>query len=152
MIIKNITFDEILPVWRDHLWKGRISDIKPTNGCKFLGGYDKDIEKNTPTFFGVFQDDKLVGVNSGHITNEFEYRSRGIYVFPEYRRQGISQLLFEATERQSKIENRHTFWSMPRMSVLDAYIKFGFSVVSKEFNDKVEFGPNCFVVKLLLEV
>jgi len=149
MKIVAISFEEILPVWTNNLWAGRKSKIKPTNGLKFLGGFDKEIEKNSPTFFGAFDDKKLIGVNSGHVTNDFEYRSRGIFVFPQYRRQGISQELFKAIEKQAIKEKKNTLWSMPRLSSLKAYEKFGFSVVSREFDDNVEFGPNCFVVKLL---
>jgi len=145
-MIKKISFSEVLPIWRDHLWPGRKSEIKPTNGIKFMGGFDKEIEKNIPTFFGTFDGKKLIGVNSGHATNDYEYRSRGIYIFPEYRRQGISKHLFRAVELQAIKEKKNTLWSMPRASSLEAYIKFGFSVVSEEFND-MEFGPNCFVFK-----
>jgi GNAT superfamily N-acetyltransferase len=147
-MIKQISFEEILPIWIYHLWDGRETEIKPTNGLKFLGGYDKSIENNTPTFFGAFINDECVGVNSGHATNDYEYRSRGIYVMPEYRRQGISQELFKATEDQCKKENKKILWSMPRILSLQAYEKFGFSIVS-DFFDDMEFGPNCFVVKIL---
>lgn len=149
MNIKQISFDLIFPIWGKHLWMGRKTDIKPTNGLKFLGGFDKEIENNKPTFFGAFDGKKLAGVNSGHSTNEYEYRSRGIYVFPEYRRKGISQILFKAAEIQAISESKDTLWSMPRMSSLKAYEKFGFFLVSEEFDTNVEFGPNCFVVKLL---
>ena len=148
MIAKYTTFDEILPIWRDHLWKGRKTDIKPTNGLKFLGGFDKEIEKNTPTFVGAYINNKLVGVNSGHATNDSEYRSRGIYVLPEYRGQGVAQELLQSIEDQAVVEKKVTLWSMPRASALKTYEKFGFEVVSDYFDD-MEFGPNCYVVKLL---
>jgi GNAT superfamily N-acetyltransferase len=149
--IKQITWEQILPIWRDHLWRGRKTEIRPTSGLKFLGGFDKSIEDNIPTFFGAFIEGECVGVNSGHITNEQEYRSRGIYVIPNHRGKGISQDLLEAVERQVRAEKRITLWSMPRKLALPAYEKFGFSVVS-DFFDEMEFGPNCFVVKLLEDI
>jgi len=148
MRVVTISFEEMLPIWTNNLWIGRKTQIKPTNGLKFLGGYDKSIENNTPTFFGAFINDECVAVNSGHATNDYEYRSRGVYVMPEYRRQGISQELFKATEDQCLKENKKILWSMPRVSSLQAYEKFGFNVVS-DFFDDMEFGPNCFVVKVL---
>ena len=146
--IKQITWEQILPIWRDHLWEGRKTEIKPTSGLKFLGGFDKSIEDNVPTFFGAFIGGECVGVNSGHATNEEEYRSRGMYVMPDHRHKGISQCLLKTVEIQAKIEKKITLWSMPRESSLPAYKKFGFDVVS-DFFDDMEFGPNCFVVKLL---
>jgi len=146
--ITVIDWDTILPIWRDYLWKGRLTAIKPTNGLKLMGGYDNRVEEYSPTFVGAFINNKLVGVNSGHSTSESEYRSRGIYIFPKYRSLNISQKLFKSIEDQARIENKSILWSMPRASALPAYEKFGFRKVSKFFDD-MEFGPNCYVVKEL---
>ncbi len=146
IILQQINWEQIFPVWRDKLWKGRKTEIKPTNGLKFLGGFDKKIECNNPTFFGAFVNDELVGVNSGFGTSEYSYRSRGLYVEPEHRKQGIAQFLLLAVEDQAFLEGYKSIWSMPRLTALRAYEKFGFSMVS-DFFDDMEFGPNCFVVK-----
>ena len=148
-MIKKITFEEIFPIWRDHLWLGRISKIKPTNGIKYLGGWDKEIEVNSPTFFGAFIGDECVGVNSGFKTDENYYRSRGIYVFPKHRRKGLAQILLGAVQGQAWAESCEYLWSMPRKSALPTYEKFGFVKSSDFFDENVEFGPNCFVVKSL---
>jgi len=145
-MIRLIDWDTILPIWRDHLWKGRLTVIKPTNGLKFMGGYDNRVEEYSPIFVGAFLGDKLVGVNSGHATSKSEYRSRGIYVFPNYRGRGLSQQLFQGVEDQAKIEKKTILWSMPRASSVRSYEKFGFKIVSDYF-DNMEFGPNCYVVK-----
>jgi GNAT superfamily N-acetyltransferase len=148
MIIKNITYKEVLPIWKNFLWPERKTEIKPNNPLKFMGGYDKLLLDSIPTFFGAFVNNKCIGVNSGFATSSTEYRSRGIYVFSEYRRQGISQMLFGVTEEQAIKEKRNILWSVPRVSSLKAYEKFGFDRVS-DFFDDMEFGPNCFVVKKL---
>ena len=148
MIIEQISFDEILPIWRDSLWKGRLTKIRPTNGLKLMGGYDHRIEAYHPTFFGAYIEGKFVGVNSGHATSRTEYRSRGIYVFPNYRGRGVSQALLKAVEDQAKDEDKTTLWSMPRASAYRTYEKFGFKKMS-EFFDDMEFGPNYYAVKLL---
>lgn len=150
MDVKQIKYPEILYVWRNKLWVNRKSEIRPTNGMKFLGGYEKELEQYSPTFFGVFLGNELIGVNSGHATSYDEYRSRGIYVSSRYRRTGVAQLLFRATEEQAKKENKHILWSMPRKKAIGAYLRFGFERVSRYFNEGVEFGPNCYVVKILL--
>jgi len=148
MVIKRISWDIIYPIWKDRLWKNRVSKIKPTNGLGFLSGYDKTIEDNIPTFFGAYKKEKCVGVISGHSTSAIEYRSRGIYVFPECRKRGIAQKLFQSIEEQAVQEDRTILWSMPRKKAISTYLKFGFEIASLYFCD-MEFGPNCFVVKYL---
>lgn len=147
MIFKKTTFDEIFPLWRYGLWPGRKSEIKPTNGIKFMGGYNKEIEKNIPTFFGAFIDNECVAVNSGFATDKFYYRSRGLYVVPKYRKNGVAYKLLAATEEEAIASGHKFLWSMPRESALIVYLLYGFKKASKMFDDNVEFGPNCFVVK-----
>jgi len=151
IIIKNTTFGEIFPLWRYGLWPGRKSEIKPTNGIKFMGGYDKEIEKNIPTFFGAFIGDECVGVNTGFATGKSSYRSRGLYVVPKHREEGIAHKLLHATQEQCIIEGYELIWSMPRKESLLVYLTFGFKKVSKFFEENVEFGPNCFVSKILID-
>ncbi len=148
-MIQIVNWDIVLPIWRDKLWPGRKSEIKPTNGIKFMGGFDKRIESNIPTFFGAFIGNECVGVNSGFKTDENYYRSRGLYVNPDHRKTGISQILLYAAQGQAHAENCGVMWSMPRESALSAYKRFGFEKVSAMFDENVEFGPNCFVIKTL---
>ena len=114
-----------------------------------MGGFDASIEDNIPTFFGMYIRDELIGVNSGFKTGEYEYRSRGLYVKPEYRRKLIATMLLEATQMQAIRENAKMIWSMPRKTAVQTYLSFGFKQSSKFFDENVEFGPNCFVVKYL---
>jgi len=150
MMIKKTTFDEIFPLWKYGLWPCRKSEIKPTNGIIFKGGFDKEIEKNTPTFFGAFINDECVGVNSGFATSESSYRSRGLYVVPKYREEGVGHKLLYAIQKQCITEGYELLWSMPRKESLLVYLTFGFKKVSKFFDENVEFGPNCFVSKKLI--
>lgn len=145
MYIKMISWNVIKNVWENKLWIGRKTPIKPTNGLLLYGGYDKSVENNKASFFGLFKAKKLVGVNSGHSVNN-KYRSRGLYVEPEYRHMGGAQLLLKATEDQAKLERKDILWSIPRESSLQTYIKFGFKVVGSRIED-LEFGPNYYVVK-----
>jgi GNAT superfamily N-acetyltransferase len=145
--IKLIEWKQILEIWCNKLWVGRESKIKPTNGLKFMGGYDKEIEKNTPTFFGAYEDNKLVGVNSGFETGNLYYRSRGLYVDPYYRRQGIATSLLRSVEDQAIFQGCKILWSIPRKTALSAYTKAGFIRVSPFFDEAMEFGPNCYAVK-----
>ena len=63
--------------------------------------YDLKNMEFTPTFWGAFHNDKLVGVNSGHMTLGRLYRSRGLVVLPEYRKKQIAQKLLMKTIAQA---------------------------------------------------
>lgn len=149
--IAQIDFETILPVWRDRLWPNRVSPITPVNSMVYLGGYDMSIYKNTPSFFGVFFADNLVGVNSGFQTNITHYRSRGLWTDPEHTGRGVGRMLLEATEEAAKAihEGPVLFWTIPRQSAMSFYAKCGFERVTGWFDEGMEFGPNCYARKLV---
>lgn len=153
MTIKRIPFDIILPIWQNKLWPGRESAIEPMSAMTwpFEGDpqpINMSIFEYEPVFWGVYIDDKLVGVNSGHRTSPTQYRSRGIWVDPEYRMHGISQQLFMMTEHQAVIEQCEMIWSIPRKTALNAYLKFGFRTVGDFFNTETS-DANIYVKKQL---
>ncbi len=123
-------FNEVLEVWSILLWPNRTSEITPTSAMTYLGGYDYENMKDEPTFFGYHVDDVLVGINSGHKTINNTYRSRGLYVFPEYRGRGIGVELLTATINQAKLEGCNMCWSYPKHSSWSTYQKAGFMLSS----------------------
>lgn len=134
LLTKQITFDEILPIWKNKLWPNRQSAIEPMSAMTwpFEGDpqpYNMSIFEYEPTFWGVFDGDKLVGVNSGHRTTDLQYRSRGIWVDPDYRGLGLAETLFSMLQNQAIIEECEMIWSIPRKTALKAYTKFGFETV-----------------------
>ena len=148
---KIVDFKTIFPIWNDKLWPQRKSPINPMSSMTYDRNYDMKIhEKYKPTFVAVYNiDDKIIGVNSGHRTDDKLYRSRGIWVEPLYRRKGIAGILFCEIERAAMEEQCTHIWSLPRKSALPAYEKYGFIKTSDFFDEKVEFGPNCYVKKEL---
>ena len=94
--------------------------------------------------------DKLIGVNSGFKTSNDIYRSRGLYVIPKKRSQGISRMLLKLTIETAKKENCRVIWTMPRQSALIAYESVGFQKVGGWIDDEFEFGPNCIAIKQIL--
>ncbi len=106
MNVMVLTFEQIKEIWEKELWPNRESPIEthsamtwPYDGNPLE--FDMDIFKYDPSFFGVFHNGRIIGVNSGHRTKDNIYRSRGIWVDPESRKKGISQLLFDGTEKQA---------------------------------------------------
>jgi GNAT superfamily N-acetyltransferase len=107
---------------------------------------DMNIFDYEPTFWGVFKDNKLVGVNSGHKTTSNHYRSRGIWVDPAYRQLGLAQKLFTMTEHQALLEKCEMIWSIPRKSALSAYTNYGFNTVG-DFISTETSASNIYVKK-----
>jgi GNAT superfamily N-acetyltransferase len=148
MIVKKIKWETIKFQWQHNLWPGRY-DVKPMSSMVYNNpdGYSMDIYNNyKPTFWGVYTDDnQIVGVNSGFRTEDTLYRSRGIWVASNFRKQGIAQLLFKALEEQAREEGCDRIWSYPRKGSHYAYLKFGFEIVSDWYRDT--FGQNVYVLK-----
>ena len=148
--LQNIEgFTLIKPVWANKLWAGRSSPIKSHSSMTFGGGYDMSIYDNLATYWFIYIDDKIVGCNSGFKTSTYEYRSRGIWIDEKVRRRGFSKLLFEHLFNQARLENCSFIWSLPRKNALSAYESVGFTKCSDWIDESVEFGPNCYVEKIL---
>ena len=149
----KISFEDILPIWENKLWPNRESAIEGVSAMTWpYEGNPEPIDMNIfdyqPTFYGVFMDNKLLGVNSGHRTTDTQYRSRGIWVDPDYRKRGVAQLLFVLTEHQARIEKCEMMWSIPRKTALTAYTKFGFTTVG-DFIVTETADANIYVKKVL---
>jgi GNAT superfamily N-acetyltransferase len=141
-----ITWDEIKWVWDNLLWKGR--DSKPVN-CWHWGIDNPDTlavnkwqEQSKPVFLGVRSgNNKLVGVNSIYQSSEdgVYFRSRGLYVTPRYRNQGVANKLL--AESVKLAEGAKYVWTVPRKTAVSAYKAAGFVVHGKEFDST--YGANC---------
>jgi len=142
VLIKTIEYLDILPIWKYHLWPNRTTPIEPNSGMLFLKGHAIQNMHTTPTFFGYFFEDKLVGVNSGHMCFDNTYRSRGLYVCSEYRSKGIGKELLMATIRQGFKENANFVWSYPRFTSKATYESAGFIICSEWY--ETEQGMNAF--------
>lgn len=134
MKIERLNFEKIKSIWQTKLWPNRTSAIETHSAMTwpFEGNPDPinmDIFNYPATFWGAYLDNKLVGVNSGHKTTDKQYRSRGVWVDPEYRKRGVAQMLFLMTAHQAKVEGCEMLWSIPRKTALPAYTKFGFETV-----------------------
>lgn len=142
IVITTIDFDTILTIWKNHLWINRTSAIEPTSAMTYLGGYDLKNMGYTPTFFAYYVGDTIAGVNSGHMCFVRQYRSRGLYVFPEYRKKGIGTELLLASVEQAKLEKAKFVWSYPRFTAKNTYEQAGFTIASS-WQDS-EFGMNAY--------
>lgn len=146
-MIEKCSFKEIFDIWHNHLWPNRISKIEShsamlMHGTLTLGNFNYD-----PSYFIYKDNNKILGCNSGHKCQDNSYRSRGLYVFPEFRKQGIGLELLKATINQGKFENCNMIWSYPRRSSWSVYQKAGFALVGDWH--ECENQINAYCVKLL---
>ena len=132
-MIKLIDFATIFQIWQKYLWPDRASPIETNSAMIYLGGIEGKNMLTTPTFFGYFHENNLAGVNSGHLCADNTYRSRGLYVFPEYRGMGIGSKLLTATIQQAEVEEAKLVWSLPRRTSWYTYRRAGFTQTSDWF-------------------
>ena len=147
--VQQITFQEILPIWQNKLWPNRVSKIETHSAMTWpythpVQPYSMDVFNYPATFFGIVDQNTLVAVNSGHLTTQQEYRSRGLWVDPDYRGMGLAQIILLATINQAKKEGAKMIWSIPRLTALPAYERVGFKTVGDIIDEGVEFGPNIY--------
>ena len=147
----KISFEQILRIWQNELWPDRESPIEThsamtwplTNSIPI----DMDIFKYEPFFYGILENDELVAVNSGHKTEKNIYRSRGLWVDPNFRKKGYGKLLLKILSEEAYNRRCDLIWSIPRKSALPVYTKAGFKTVGDFFDEGMEFGPNIYVYK-----
>lgn len=130
-MISNISFDEISSIWSQRLWPNRKSPIETHSAMLFKSS---DVAMGNfllPAWYhGIYDLGVLAGVNSGHMCIDGSARSRGLYVFPEYRGKGYGRVLLRATIDQATKEGALFAWSFPRDTSWKTYESAGFTLVS----------------------
>lgn len=129
-MIKLLDWSTIESIWCNYLWPNRTSKIEPNSAMSYKSGYDMYNMTTDPSFFGYYINDKLVGVNSGHSCSNNTYRSRGLWVDPEYRNKGIGRQLLLETINQAKREGSNMIWSFPKRTSWKTYNSVGFKLSS----------------------
>lgn len=141
MIVKT-DFNTINTIWSKHLWPNRISKIEPHSAMLLDGTFDiKNFDFN-PAFLILYDNDKIAGCNSGHMCADGSYRSRGLFVFPEFRKKGYGKELLLHTINMGIEEKAKLVWSYPRFESWSTYESAGFTLAS-EWNNS-ETGVNAY--------
>lgn len=129
--IKEVSFDTILNIWQNRLWPNRSSAIESHSAMIYLNGRYNIQNMTQPVWFlGCYVNDKLVGVNSGHMCADGSFRSRGLWVDPEFRKLGLGQYLLLNTIEIAKQQNSNFIWSYPRRISWTTYSRVGFERTS----------------------
>ena len=153
MNFRQVTFQDILPIWQEKLWPDRESAIESHSAMTWPFSWpdraiDMSIFDYSACYWAVYDGEKTVAVNSGHRSSEVEYRSRGIWVDPAHRGKGIANTLFCLLENQAIVEGCEMIWSIPRKTALPAYTKFGFMTVG-DFLETETSDANIYAIKRL---
>ena len=156
--VEEISFEEIAEVWAAELWPDKKNGVAKANEWTWYWlqkelGKDKRMARDAiPTFVGIKSGKKLVTVNSCYYSNSkgmFNYwRSRGLWVHPDFRGQKYSSVILTWCLEHAKANNGHWMWSVPRKSAMAAYKSVGFVIQSDWFDDG-QYGPNCIAAVYL---
>jgi N-acetylglutamate synthase-like GNAT family acetyltransferase len=131
IMIKEIDFETIFPIWTEKLWPGRISPIETHSAMLHLfTEYDMGNFLLPVWYLGYYADNTLIGVNSGHMCVDASARSRGLWIAPEFRQNGYGKELLLSTIEKAKEHNATSVWSLPRKSSWPTYNSAGFILTS----------------------
>lgn len=151
MNIVTIEFVLCKTLWKE-LWANRIvaadacsymvlpnQDMRYSDDCFVT--YSDDVDP--PVYLGAFENGKLIGVNSFHRIAGTT-RSRGLYVVPEYRDQGIGRKLLYGTWDRARV---YPIWAYPKKDALPVFLAAGYKIASIPIKDPIEGNENYYVIR-----
>ena len=147
-MIKKLKWAIIHEIWKNELWPYRQSKIEPTSAMIYLGGHNIHNMDFKPCFLGYYTAENLVGVNSGHLCADNSYRSRGLWVSPEFRKKGYAKQLLEQTIEQAIKDKADFIWSYPRKSSWKTYLSVGFEL-SSDWQNSETSNANAYCFRKL---
>lgn len=143
--ISRVSFETVEPIWRDKLWKDRISPIEPCSAITPQGQIDMALMSQEAFFWACKAEDKIIGVMSGFQTSNQEFRLRGVWVDEDFRQKDIGTQLLERAITQAKELRCKKVWTMPRSTSWGFYQSNGFKMTGE--TSAFEFGPHYFAEK-----
>ncbi len=129
IIVKKITYLDTFPIRSAVLRQG-----KPIETCFFLGD---DAEETT--HFGLFDDEKLIGVasvfkvNNENFEQNNQFQLRGMAILSQYQGLGFGNLLLKEVCKFVATKNAEVLWFNARESAIKFYQNFEFSVLGDSF-------------------
>ena len=129
-ITKKITTFETYTIRQEVLRKG-----KPIETCYFNGDND-----SSTTHFGLFENEKIIGVvsvyktNSLLFTDEIQFQIRGMAVLENFQNKGNGEQLLKTAEKYCWEEKANLIWFNAREKAVSFYTKSGFKIVGNSFD------------------
>ena len=136
--VEEITWAEIFPLWHNELWPER-PKIRSYTTMINNEDIDMDIQRKAQgnfglyngVFFGIKTTDtgKVVACNSGHQCSKTLFRSRGLYVYPEFTGRGMAHSLLAYTAKFAQDNGFEKIWSLPTEKALPIYNQVGYETM-----------------------
>ena len=129
-VVKKITALETYTVRQAVLRKG-----KPIETCHFIGD-----DLPTTTHFGIFEEEKIIGVVSVYKTNsplftaETQFQIRGMAVLEHFQNKGFGEQLLKVAENFCWQEKANLIWFNAREKAVLFYKKLGYEVIGDAFD------------------
>lgn len=142
-MIQQIKFEKIQDIWYEEDMWGQMAYAYPVSTRAYWDGVNyfgeaipniRNLSYSRPFFYGYFKDDKVLGVNSYYHVNDEQCRSRGLYVFPKYRKSGIATELLKYAIDQNRYKGYKFIWSKPRDTAIKSYQAAGYKITSDAFD------------------
>lgn len=146
-IVSNTDFKTVFPFWRDYLWPLRKEPIEPTSALLFKKGINMDYQSVEVFFRKVEMKDCIIGVCSGQRTGQKEFRIRGLWVSPRFRRKQIGTKLFQTVEKEALKRGGSLLWTLARHSSKQFYLSVKMKDAS--MTNQFEYGPHFWMLKSL---
>ena len=140
--VKKITYLDTFPVRSAVLRQG-----KPIETCFFLGDDAEDT-----THFGLFKDNKLIGVasifkfNNEYFEQKNQFQLRGMAVLNEYQGFGFGNIILEEVCKFVETKNADVLWFNARENAVKFYQNFGFCTQGDSF-EIPEIGTHSLMFK-----
>lgn len=128
--IKKITTSETYLVRQEVLRTG-----KPIETCYFNGDND-----TTTSHFGLFENDKIIGVvsvfqaNCSLFKDDFQFQIRGMAILEKYQNKGLGEQLLIAAEKYCWEDKANLIWFNAREKAVSFYKKLEYSIIGPSFN------------------
>ena len=129
-VVKKISALETYNVRQEVLRKG-----KPIETCYFEGD-----NLATTTHFGLFEDEKIIGVVSVYKTNsllfteKIQFQIRGMAVLEDFQSKGFGKQLLKTAEKFCFDENTDLIWFNARENAISFYKKSGYKIIGNSFD------------------
>lgn len=130
--IKRLKYTDLEKVWKESLWVGR-QDIESRSAMQINSGYDmRNMEGKLWCYGAVIGIHyEIIAVNSMHLCGDNSMRSRGLWVNPNFRRQGYGAAMLEYAIAAARREGCPYIWSYPRKTSWSTYESVGFKLTSE---------------------
>lgn len=149
-MIKEVSYEDIEPMWQ-HPEVGMTSPVstmryyednsKSHNGGCYMRILDPDY--SDPKFWVYTEpsnDQRWLGCISCHWTDHLELRARGMFVDPQYRKQGIATKLLGRVVSHACEYGAYRIWCLAGPNSIPVHLKRGFTLVSRQYQGDLPDG------------